>query len=153
MDYGSTGFAGFLGSWKPVETWKGNFTTLSKVRAPAGLNDARPCRQVSTKRDIGSQVRRFLVSTQSPPTWSLDTMMNLITVIIPPSQHVWQDLKFFLILSFARIWWIWRVWTNVWFDYLWCFVGWFFLGLYFPLFFFSFLRRPSPFNLVLCHRW
>ena len=51
--------------WFP-ETWKGNFLEKSQhfVRyrsglGLAGLNDARPCRQVSTKRDIGSQVLMF----------------------------------------------------------------------------------------------
>ena len=48
--------------WFP-ETWKGNFLEKSQhfVRyrsglGSAGLNDARPCRQVSTKRDIGKGV-------------------------------------------------------------------------------------------------
>ena len=49
-----------------LETWKGNFLEKSQhfVRYRsglgwAGLNDARPCHQVSTKRDIGSQVLMF----------------------------------------------------------------------------------------------
>ena len=51
--------------WFP-ETWKGNFLEKSQhfVRyrsglGSAGLNDARPCHQVSAKRNIGSQVLMF----------------------------------------------------------------------------------------------
>ena len=47
--------------WFP-ETWKGNFQEKSQHRSGlgwAGLNDARPCHQVSMKRDIGSQVLMF----------------------------------------------------------------------------------------------
>ena len=51
--------------WFP-ETWKGNFLERSQhlVRyrsglGSAGLNDARPCHQVSKKRDIGFQVLMF----------------------------------------------------------------------------------------------